>query len=340
MRRRSARRLLAGLPLATVAALLALGAAASCGSRTGLLDLTSAEVEGGADGISLFDTREPIDTGADIPSIDVVVPDSPVVNNCPDAQATLIYVIGESGTLYSFNPATASFAPIGPIACHDPETPFSMAVDRQGVAYVVYESGNLYKVSTRTAECTPTAYVPGPEMPTFGMGFVANQGDAGDGETLYVSLDSNTNMIVNGTLGTIDTSTFTLNTIAGYDPPVYEAELTGTGGGQLFAFQPGGFEGAPTLPAYVYEIDPATAKVKGGDFLSGVKAGSGWAFGFWGGDFYLFTGTGPQYGGTAMNPLFGTVVTQFNPSTKALTRFASLDTDTVVGAGVSTCAPQ
>ena len=118
------------------------------------------------------------DAALGTPGIDAVVPDVPVIHPCPDAGATLIYVIGLSNTLYSFDPSSASFTPVGTIACPDPETPFSMAVDREGVAYVLFSSGNLYRVSTKTAACTPTPYKGTPGL-LFGMGFVANTAEAG-----------------------------------------------------------------------------------------------------------------------------------------------------------------
>ena len=188
-------------------------------------------------------------------------------------------------------------------------------------------SGNLYRVSTKTASCKTTKYE-GSSSLTFGMGFVANVGDAGDGgggETLFVSKDE---MSGDGVLATIDTETFVLTTIGAYSPTVQEAELTGTGGGQLYAFQPS-IEGE-TTGSFIYEIDPTNATVIAGDPLPGISAGDGWAFGFWGGDFYTFTAPAPKD---------TTVVNKFDPKTKAITVVAT-SSDIIVGAGVSTCAPQ
>ena len=69
-----------------------------------------------------------------LPPIDVTVPVD-AFNDCPDAGATLIYVVSEQNELLSFYPPTATFTPIGTLACPDADptaTPFSMAVDRTG----------------------------------------------------------------------------------------------------------------------------------------------------------------------------------------------------------------
>ena len=58
-----------------------------------------------------------------------------------------------------------------------------------------------------------------------------------------------------------------------------------------------------------------------------VDQGNGWAFAFWGGDFYMFTAPGG-----------GSDVTRYRPTDNSVTVVATLPTR-IVGAGVSTCAP-
>ena len=158
----SFKRKLAAVPLA-LAACLVLTAAASCGSRTGLLPLPEG-ADASRDRALMPDVPELPDAAEDFPAINTFSPDVPVINPCPDAAATLIYVIGTSGRLYSFDPTTYAFATIGAISCPDSvgSQPFSMAVDRQGVAYVIFELQDyataLYRVDTRTAECSATTY--------------------------------------------------------------------------------------------------------------------------------------------------------------------------------------
>jgi hypothetical protein len=326
--------------------LMAAGGIASCGARTALID--DQDPKGDArrgDAESVDSGRETsvvpedavIDTVAEdaLPPIDAFKNDVVVINPCPDAAATLIYVIGTSSELYSFDPAVGTFTPIGPIDCPGSiGSPFSMAVDREGTAYVVFSSGGLFRVSTKTAACTPTAYDPAANGNiTFGMGFVANIGDGADaGETLFVSEDRG-GVETDGELATLDTSTFVLSAIGDFtpNPPgAPGAELTGTGDGRLFAFSPQ--QPGSSVPSFIAQIEPSSAAILGVDVLPGVVAGDGWAFGFWGGDFYTFTG--PASGAK------GTVVNRFDPTTQVITRVAAFADDTIVGAGVSTCAPQ
>jgi hypothetical protein len=349
----SRKRALAGVPL-VLSACAGLGLAASCGARTGLPEeeVADAAAERGFLSPDRFFVEEPKEEPKEedalpdvLPFIDANRPDGPPlqVNPCPDSGATLIYVMSKTNVLYSFDPASASFTKIGTIACPGSQgTPFSMAVDREGVAYVIFSNNlegsgeqvgtGLFRVSTKTADCTATTYDAGGNGGyTFGMGFVAGVSDGGDaGEQLFVSLDVS-GITGDGVLSTLDTTTFELTTIAKFVPSVDAAELTGTGDGRLFAFSPSMADGG----SFLAQVDPATAKVIGQDPLPGIVQGEGWAFGFWGGNFYTFTTAGTASGPTDMM----TVVHEFNPATMTVTPITTLD-DTIVGAGVSTCAPQ
>jgi hypothetical protein len=128
-------------------ALLVTSAAVSCGARTGLLSEPDEPFGGGLDGglgspdqfipdQSVADGLFPDffafpdvmkkDVSDDLPGIEAARPDAPVFHPCPDAAATLIYVIGQSGTLYSYDPPTATFTTIGVVSCPGAEgtTPF------------------------------------------------------------------------------------------------------------------------------------------------------------------------------------------------------------------------
>jgi hypothetical protein len=265
----------------------------------------------------------------------------PLINPCPDAAATLIYVVGLKNTLYSFDPSAGTFTPIGTISCPGAggTQPFSMAVDREGVAYVIYDTPAqvataLYRVDLKTGACMTTSYdAAANRSETFGMGFVAGLGDGGDGgdggdagEQLFISFDPGPTTSGNGDLATLDTTTFNVKRIGNFSPPVDGSELTGTGDGRLYAFSPSLRPGG----SFIAQINPLTAKVMTTYPLPGIRQGSGWAFGFWGNDFYLFTGTGAGA---------STDVHRFNIASNSLTPVANLPNDTVVGAGVSTCAP-
>jgi hypothetical protein len=314
-------------------------ALAACGSRTGLLvPLLGEPEEGGPDaepgpdatapdeGVedATVDVTEPPDghEGRDareedaLPPIDVTPPPMDALNDCPDAGSTFIYVISSGYELLSFYPPTAAFTSIGTIACPGGGTPFSMAVDTTGVAYVEFNSGNIFRVSTRTAACVSTPFQPHQDgFTTFGMGFSANA--PSPGETLFVASDQTPSQ-----LASIDTMSFILSPLGIFRPAIDEPELTGTGAGDLFAFFRFGSGSA------IGQIDKATAQVVAQSDLPGVVQGSGWAFGFWGGDFYTFTA-----------PSGHTVVNRFRPTDGSVVQVASTD-QLIVGAGVSTCAPQ
>ena len=124
--------------------------------------------------------REP-----DVIEEDVVFPDVPIVSDCPDAGATLVYVLGRANELYSFFPPTLGFTDIGTIGCPSTSSPNSMAVTRSGIAFAGFLDGHLFEVSTANAACKATPYQPNQDgFLTFGMGYA---GDLDGGETLYVA---------------------------------------------------------------------------------------------------------------------------------------------------------
>jgi hypothetical protein len=250
-------------------------------------------------------------------------------DGCSDA-SKLVYVISRDSDLYSFEPGSFTFTHIGTISCpsEDPTSafpafPFSMAVDRGGTAWVLFSDGNLLKVSTKDASCTSTSFVPNQAGFTlFGMGFVADGPDAST-DTLYVSENVNGNG-----LGKIDLSTLTLTAIGPYTGALagQKAELTGTGKGDLFGF-------FLTTPAQVASIATTSGSVMNADALNSVTVGTDWAFSFWGGDFYLYTGNSTD---TAQN---GSTVTRYSPSDGGVTVLSNGLGFFIDGAGVSTCAP-
>jgi hypothetical protein len=304
-------------------ALLALLAA--CGSRTGLfVDEESGFplADGGPDG--------PVggDGGRDgeqvPPPIDARPPRDVDRSDCEEAGVTYIYVITAEYELYSFYPPDATFRFIGRIACPaaPSQTPFSMAVDRKGVAYVAFTDERIYRVSTLTAACIATNFAPRQSnFGVFGMGFATD--DVGPTETLYVAGDERDDAARG--LARVDTNSFVLTPVAEFFPSIERAELTGTGDGRLFAFYT---KGDLSVPSFIGEVDPSTGFVIGEKRLDDVDQGLGWAFAFWGGAFYTFTAPG----GTSR-------VTRYRLSDDSVSVVATLG-KRIVGAGVSTCAPQ
>jgi hypothetical protein len=330
------------------------GIAAACGSRTGLLVPPPDETGNVPDVfVPATDATAPVEDASeevDASELDAVMVEEPlppievgppvVINDCPDAGATLVYVITEDGTLMSFFPPTGRFTEIGPIAC--PVTtagaqPFSMAVDVNGIAYTVFRdqffNGQLFRVSTApTAPCERTTFISGQQgfPQTFGMGF--SQDSAGTGETLFLAGDP---VDLNGSplntmpsqLATLDTTTYALKIVGNFPPGVTQPELTGTGAGELYAF----YSDTVTGGSAIGQIDKTTAQVVRQSLLPGLPQNAGWAFAFWGGDFYTFTGSAPG--------VPTSIVTRFDPNDGTIVTVATSD-KLIVGAGVSTCAPQ
>jgi hypothetical protein len=273
---------------------LLLAVLAGCGSRTGLL---VDEVEGPSGSSS-----------------------SPAPG-CADASSTLIYVVTTENVLFAFNPSNDAFTRVGTIGCLPSAAlqAFSMAVSRSGTAYVLFNDGEIFAVSTADASCTATPFQPNPPgfEATFGMGFASNA--PLDGETLYVAGYEQPQ------LGSIDTTTFAFRAI-GSAPA--GAELTGAASGFLYAFfaTPSDLSTTQIVP-----LDKATGGESGPGWTLPLPRGGGWAFAYWGGAFYTFTGEGPPTMQT-------TAVRRFDPSTQRLNVLSHFD-QLVVGAGVSTCAP-
>jgi hypothetical protein len=232
-------------------------------------------------------------------------------------KAKLVYVLSDDGVIYAFLPTTLEFTKIGLLSCPSAPTamPYSMAVDRSATAWVSYDDGNLYRVSTEDAACEGTGFTPNQHgFMRFGMAFVSDT-PGSDAETLFAAPYEG-----NG-LGRVDLETFQLDYVGPYDALFEKAELSGNAEGRLFGY----FDGEPVVLA---EIDKTNAHVVSQKPLPEVVIGHAWAFAFWGGDFYLFSAPGVTSRVDRYRPSDGSVVT-----VKTGVGFS------VVGAGVSTCAP-
>jgi hypothetical protein len=306
------------LRFAAIAAVLA-----ACGSRTGLLADTSPPEPDFPVYDAAADVPDVVDAAKDaLPTIEASVNADVDRRDCPDPSATFIYLISSDDELYSYYPPDGTFKAVGSVQCPTAtpnQHPFSMAVDRQGVAYTVFTDGHLYRVSTKTAACADTGFVPNQSnFGQFGMGFASENG--GPLETLFVAGDE---AFGSAGLGRIDTSTFRLTPIAAFVPDLSRAEFTGTGDGRLFGF----YEKPGDTGTYVGEIDKRNARVLAETPLPKVALGNAWAFGVWGGDFYTFTSADVISTIHRYRPADGSIVDLGTAPIR------------VVGAGVSTCAP-
>ena len=252
--------------------------------------------------------------------------------DCPD-RAKIVYVVTTDNKLYSFQPDKLLFKLVGTLNCPAGfgSSPFSMSVDRQANAWVLYWNGanatGIYKVSTLDASCTTTTYkTASPSLEIFGMGFSANASGSTD-ETLFViagsvgSYWSGYDFLASISFPGLVASSITKVDFAG------GAELTGNGKGELFGFFAG------SSPPSVRQIDKVTGatNVNHWDLLPKDFPGEGdVAFAQWGGVFYLFY-QGPM--DTSTN------VWKLDTATGKASIVKPNTGLTIVGAGVSSCAP-
>lgn len=273
-------------------------------------------------------------------------------DECTADGVDLIYVVDDTNTLYSFDPRkisqgqNAAFTSLGNLNCNTAGTspvqgwgggvtPFSMAVDRDAVAKVLYTNGHIYNVSTTAGSvtCTDSGYAAqgGAAFRLFGMGYVSDTAGS-DTETLFVSgsmhvqgLDCAEETYC-GTLGSINGSA-ALSSIGQLPQAQQEAELTGDGNGQLWAFFPGASTASVKPINKTNGTAGTTINIPGG--LGGNA--QAWAFAHWGGKFYIFV---TVVSGNTTN----SKVLVLDKQGAVTTAFQNLPM-MLVGAGVSTCAP-
>jgi len=246
---------------------------------------------------------------------------------CADG-AELIYVVDSANNLRSFDPRKLPGDPfqlVGPLACgRDAGSPFSMAVDRGGIAWVLYDDGELFKVSIADAKCERSRYVAGSSgSRTFGMGFVSDEPGgkteklfiaANDGSHALASIDTDQALPAARSIGTLEATRR------------QNAELTGTSEAKLFGFFPVSDE-----PSFVQEIDRKSGAARGPRWDLGTSSlgrVSAYAFAHWGGVFYVFV--------TAD----GSTVRTVNRTTGEYKTILEGLPFRITGAGVSTCAPE
>ena len=235
-------------------------------------------------------------------------------DGCSD-EAKKVYVLDKAHGLYRFDPPTLALGKVGVLDCPATAgaTTFSMSVDRAGTAWVLYNDGNLFQVDTKTAACKATSYVPNQNgYKKFGMGF-ASDTPGSTAETLFLANDVGIAKLDRVTLKVAPIGEFGFSAAA---------ELTGTADAKLYGF----FYG---YPPYVSEIDKGTSALKGESDLDAIDPGTGFAFAFWGGDFWIFTATSDA----------DSQIHQYSPKTNVTTKVVASTGFKIVGAGVSTCAP-
>ncbi len=238
----------------------------------------------------------------------------------------MIYVVDVNNQLSTYDPTTRAFNDKGALVCpaSGGATPFSMGIDRNASAYVLYSSGELFKVDTATLDCQPTAWQPGGPsglLQVFGMGFSTDTA-GGTTDQLYIAGGFGPNIETSSRLNTLDVGTMAPTQVG----TVQEwPELTGTGDAELFGFFPS--ETAPRIE----KLDKSTGSASQPFALPTLQGlPMSWAFAFFGGNFHVFLQRDTEN---------ATAVYEVNGQTGAITNTLPTNTRSIVGAGVSTCAP-
>jgi hypothetical protein len=250
---------------------------------------------------------------------------NPNTDGCLD-EAKLIYVVDEGKQLSQFDPKTKTFNDLGTLACPTTAKPFSMAIARDATAWVLYDNGDLFRVDTKNSlQCTKSAWVRSTSgLTKFGMGFSTDQ-VGGTTDTLFVSGGASVSDSMSK-LARVDLTSFQpaqVGYVTGWP------ELTGTGSAELWGFFPG-------LSSRIVQINKASAaeitsyRQASLDFDPNGSGSSAWAFAFHGGSFWVFLRkTGESQ----------TTVYQVSTATGMIVGNSPAAGRSIVGAGVSTCAP-
>ena len=237
-------------------------------------------------------------------------------DDCVDTSDRIYVLDKDSASLSIFDPDTLSLTELGTLDCDTWSTPASMGVARDGLGYVRYGDNEVFAVDLTTLDCISTSYSErATGFGSFGMGFATESASTWR-DQLFVANSRQ--------LARIDPSTWQLTTL-GTLPS--QAELTGTGSGELWAVLP------LESPLSVVELDHASGSV-----LQTIRVGTTlnianldtFAFAAWGGEFYLFA----RYYGMGSS----TEVYRIDRA-GTITRVVDELGINVVGAGVSTCAP-
>jgi len=243
-------------------------------------------------------------------------------NECADG-TELIYTIDQlNGKLSQFAPTTKTFHDLGALSCPASlgATPFSMSVDRTGTAWVLYSSGELFKVAISGLACTKSAWTSPSGLKVFGMGFSTDVA-GGSAETLYIGGGAS-QTVTSFMIAKVDPTTLA-TTVLGSQPIL--PEMTGTGGAELWGFMP------DATTARVVKFDKSTATVSQ-TFTEPTLAGAmaGYAFAHWGGNYWVFL----QRTGETSSTVY-----EVDGQSGAIKSTTPAPGRTIVGAGVSTCAP-
>lgn len=214
--------------------------------------------------------------------------DDPLCGCTSGLHGTRIFLLGDEGELYTYEPLTDTFEYVlGPV-CASSGRPFSMAVDPAGRAWIQDgPSRRIQRIDVNAlGACEDSGYLPTNEaFPLFGMSFVQRGACASLFGLSYSGDGPFTEGPGLGQVGVVEGDPPRMRSLATVD--YNGGELAGTGDGRLFAFT--GVE-----PAKLVELDPDTGAVLEVVTLDGVDKTNASAFAFFSGDIYLFTEASPD----------------------------------------------
>jgi hypothetical protein len=298
--------------------LVALVAGGACHPLTSIPTYWPPEIRAEVDRAPEIEPPPPAPVVAEVPK--KPRPPAPIIEGPPECMS--VYVVSAQNRLFAFDPQRSSFKLQGVLRCPGAgfATPFSMAVSRQGIGHVLFNNGRLFRVDVDDASCEATPFRPYQHgFALFGMGY-GPSGD--DGETLYVA-EVGFYRQSKG-LARIDTDRYELLPIGSFtDNPGYNIELTPTGRGPLHGY----FINVGNRGGTLVAIDTGSGRVVRSTAIAAGSQSSSLAISWWGGDYYVFTSIAG-----------GTEVTRYDPEASDTAVVATIE-QTIVGAGVSTCAP-
>jgi hypothetical protein len=248
--------------------------------------------------------------------------DAPGSNSdgCSD-DAKSVYVVDQNNTFSRFDPPTKAFVDIGHLNCPASlgGTPFSMGIDRSAIAWVLYSSGELFRVDTSSLNCTKSTWSSQMGLFEFGMGF-STDAAGGNVDTLFIAGGSGPSQPTSQ-LAKLSTASFSAQPVGNVQG---WPELTGTGSAELWGFFP------DASSPRIAKLDKTTGAAIKTYPLTIAGMPTAWAFAFWGGDFWVFLMKGTET---------STTIYQYDAATGAAKGMKAAPGRTIVGAGVSTCAP-
>jgi hypothetical protein len=197
-----------------------------------------------------------------------------------------ILVLSDEAEIWAYTPGLDAFEFLADVNCPGVQNPYSMAVDRAGVAWIQYsDDGNVYTFDPKDpGPCSLTNVFAKPAgFDYFALSFAPDT-PRDPCDRLYLLNYTGEGPFAEGpgigALGVFDPMS---DTVTKLGPTDYDGgELAGTGGGRLFAF-------AGVEPAKLVEYDKTTAQPLSILPLAGFRKTRASAMAFHGGDTYLFT---------------------------------------------------